>query len=189
MAQTNPLGLDNAIPFWAWAKSDDGLRLLLFWPGSSYDSPVGTLRFHLSDQPDAMHVLVTRSAELSPPPSMCPEGQGSPLSVSEYQQAEVDLPSALGDRPVVDVTEGVARPQVTSGTAFWKLFWVEEGGGSHPVQSGVDAFREFERREQLRWSKRRWFYDDDKHTIVDFVAPPGSVNESRAVPITAFDPN
>lgn len=187
MALNNPLGLENAIPFWAWAVSDDGLRLLLFWPGSSFDSPVGTLRFHLSDQPDAMHVLVTRSAE---PPDPRPPVLllGDQMSYKAGQQAEVNLPSALGDRPVVDATEGVARPQVASATDFWQRFWVEEGGEVDLAELGMAMFREFARTEQLRWPKQRWSYDGEDHKIIDFVAPPGSWNESRVVPITAFGP-
>lgn len=178
MALTNPLGLDNAIPFPAWARSDDGLSLLLFWAGSPIDAPVGTLRFHISDQRDALHVLVTRSAEPPHPPRERAEHEGSPMSMTEHQCAEVALPSPLGNRPVVDATAGIARPQVSSGTEFWQRFWVED--------VGKDAVREFQRREQLRWPKQHWTYDDE-HSVIQFVRPPGDRSESRTVAASGFN--
>lgn len=183
MAPKNPLGLENTVQFWAWAISEDGLRLLVFWPAPGYGSPVGTLRFHLSDQDDAVHVLVTRSAEL--PTSPTEWKQGSLLMHSEYHAAEVNLPGALGDRPIVDATEGIARPQVSSGGDFTSRFWLEEHVSFG--EASMAAFAAFERSEQLRWSKARWSYDDTDHRIVDFEAAPGSFDESRAVPVTAFN--
>lgn len=164
MSITNPLGLDNAWAFAAWSVSDDGTHVTLYWPGDSIRSRM----FYIADQADAVHVLVTRSAE---PPAV-----GEPVQLSgflldiPFQRAELWLPSPLGTRQIVDATAGVERPEFASDRDY----------GQH-LREAHEYGRA--RRPQPKPS-RRWTYETDSQHVIPFVKAPGHPDESRRV---AFD--